>query len=203
MLAVLPLVPRPVTATDVSPLPAGWQAAFAELRLAASDHVLLIPDLRFGMRWQAESGVPGSMVGGGATIAPAPDGQATSYIYNRRPTAKYLEALYLGLPGAHAPSRAQLRADLAYWHLAAIVAVTTWNTRLGRYLAAEFGPPTIQVGDMLAWRQPVLHASRGRLAPLHGGKGRACLAWRRSSSPAEPGSSARTFANGCWPTAAR
>ena len=105
VLAVLPLIPRPVTVTGVSPLPAGWQAAFADLRLAASDHVLLIPDLRFGMRWQAESGVPGSMVGGGATIAPAPDGQATSYIYNRRPTAKYLEALYLGSPGAHAPSR--------------------------------------------------------------------------------------------------
>ena len=201
VLAVLPLIPRPVTVTGVGPLLAGWQAAFADLRLAAGDHALVIPDLRFGMRWQAESGVPGSMVGGGATIAPAPDGQATSYIYNRRPTAKYLEALYLGSPGAHAPSAAQLRADLAYWHLAAIVAVTTRDTPLGRYLAAEFGPPTIQVGDMLAWRQPVLHASRGRLAPLR--REGTCLAWRPSSSPAEPGSSARTFANGCWPAAAR
>jgi hypothetical protein len=118
------------------------------------------------MGWQAETGVPGSMVGGGALIAPNRSGQATSYIYNRRPTAKYLEALYVGLPGGRAPSRAQVRADLAYWHPAAIVAVTTANTRLARYLTAEFGPPTIKVGDMLAWQHPVLQASRGRLAPL-------------------------------------
>src|SRR4029077_1746316 len=93
-------------------------------------------------------------------------GQATSYIYNRRPTVEYLGALYAGLPGGRAPSRAQVRADLAYWHPAAIVAVTTANTRLARYLTAEFGPPTIEVGDMLAWRHPVLQASPGRLAPL-------------------------------------
>jgi hypothetical protein len=156
VLAILPLVPRPVPVADVSPLPAGWQAAFADLRLAGSDPVLLIPDLRLGLRWQAESGVPASMVGGGATTAPAPDGQATSYVDNRRPTVKYLEELYLGEPAGPAPSRARLRADLAYWHPAAIVAVTTRSTRLGRYLTAEFGPPTIQVGDVLAWRHPVL-----------------------------------------------
>jgi hypothetical protein len=202
VLAVLPLIPRPVKVSAVTPLPAGWQAAFADLRLTASDHVLLIPDLRFGLRWQAESGVPGSMVGGGATTEPAPDGQATSYVYQRRPTATYLETLYLGTPGGRAPSQAQLRADLAYWHLAAIVAVTTSNTQLGRYLTAEFGAPTFQVGNMLAWKRPVLQTPPGRLAPLRG-KGRACLAWRRSSSPAEPDSLARTSANGCWPTGAR
>jgi hypothetical protein len=166
VLAVLPLIPRPVPVNDVSAPPAGWRTAFARLRLTASDPVLLIPDIRLGMRWQAETGVPGSMVGGGATIEPAPDGQATSYVDQRRPTAEYLEALYLGLPGGPAPTQAQLRADLAYWRPAAIVAVTTRNTRLGRYLTAEFGSPTIQVGDMLAWRQPVLHAPPGRLAPL-------------------------------------
>jgi dTDP-glucose 4,6-dehydratase len=166
VLAILPLVPRPVSITGVTPLPAGWQAAFARLRLAPSDHVLLIPDLRLGMRWQAESGVPGSMIGGGATIAPAPDGQAISYVNQRRPTAYYLEGLYVGLPGGHAPSQAQLRADLAYWRPSAIVAVTAANTRLARYLTAEFGPPAIAVGDMLAWPHPVLHAPPGRLTPL-------------------------------------
>jgi len=160
VLAVLPLIPRPVAVARVAPLPAGWQTTFADLRLTASDHVLLIPDLRSGMRWQAETGVPGSMVGGGAIIAPAADGQATSYVDHRRPTAKYLEMLYLGAPGGHAPPQAQLRADLAYWQPAAIVAVTTRGTPLGRYLTAEFGPATVQIGDMLAWKHPVLRAGR-------------------------------------------
>jgi hypothetical protein len=202
VLAILPLVPLPLPAASVGQAPAGWQQAFARLGLASDAEVLVIPDLRNGMGWQAETGVPGSMVGGGALIAPNRSGQATSYIYNRRPTAKYLEALYVGLPGGRAPSRAQVRADLAYWRPAAIVAVTTANTRLARYLTAEFGPPTIEVGDMLAWRHPVLQASPGRLAPLRR-KGRTCLAWTRSSSPGARGSLARTFANGCWPTAAR
>jgi hypothetical protein len=169
VLAVLPLIPRPVAAADVTPLPAGWRAAFAGLRLAAGDRVLLIPDIRLGLRWQATSGVPGSMVGGGATTEPGPGGRATSYIDQRRPTANYLERLYLGLPSGPGPSQATLRADLAYWQPAAIVAVTTRNTRLGRYLTAKFGPPTISVGDMLAWRQPLLRAPPGRLAP-YGGK---------------------------------
>ena len=165
-LAILPLVPLPLPAASVSQVPAGWREAFAGLRLASGADVLVIPDLRSGMGWQAETGVPGSMVGGGAVIEPNPSGQAASYIYNRRPTVQYLGALYAGLPGGRAPSRTQLRADLAYWHPAAIVAVTTANTRLARYLTAEFGPPTIEVGDMLAWRHPVLQAPPGRLAPL-------------------------------------
>jgi hypothetical protein len=169
VLAVLPLIPRPVPVADVTPLPAGWRAAFAGLRLAASDRVLLIPDIRLGLRWQATSGVPGSMIGGGATIEPGPGGQATSYVDQMRPTAVYLETLYLGLPAGPAPSQATLRADLGYWQPAAIVAVTTQNTRLGRYLTAEFGPPTLSVGDMLAWREPIPRAPPGRLAP-YGGK---------------------------------
>jgi hypothetical protein len=156
VLAILPLVPLPLPTANVGQAPAGWRQAFAGLRLAPGADVLVIPDLRYGMGWQAETGVPGSMVGGGAIIEPDRSGQATSYIYNRRPTAKYLDALYLGLPGGRAPSPAQLRADLAYWHPAAIVAVTTRASRLGRYLAATFGPPTIEVGDMLAWQHPVL-----------------------------------------------
>ena len=202
VLAILPLVPRPLGAWNVSRAPAGWQEIFARLRLASSATVLVIPDLRNGMGWQAETGVPGSMVGGGAIIEPDPSGQATSYIYNRRPTVQYLEALYAGLPAGPAPSRAQVGADLAYWHPAAIVAVTTANTRLARYLSAEFGPPAIAVGEMLAWPHPVLQASPGRLAPLRR-EGCVCLAWRRLSSPGGPDSSARTFPSGCWPTDVR
>jgi hypothetical protein len=161
VLAILPLLPLPLPAATVSPAPAGWSQAFARLGLAANADVLVIPDLRNGTGWQAETGVPGSMVGGGAVIAPDRSGQATSYIYNRRPTAKYLEALYIGSPGGRPPSPAQLRADLAYWHLAAILAVTTPTSRLGRYLAATFGPPVIEAGDVLAWPHPALQATGG------------------------------------------
>ena len=88
VLAILPLVPLPLPAANVGQAPAGWQEAFAGLRLASDAHVLVIPDERNGMGWQAETGVPGSMVGGGALIEPNRSGQATSYIYNRRPTVE-------------------------------------------------------------------------------------------------------------------
>ena len=156
VLAILPLVPRPLPATSVSQPPAGWQATFARLRLAADAHVLVIPDMRLPLRWQAETGVPASMVGGGATIEPDRTGQATSYIYNRLSTTQYLYALWQGSPPGRAPSPSQIRGDLAYWRLAAIVAVTSRSSRLARFLTGEFGPPTVQSGDVLAWRSPHL-----------------------------------------------
>lgn len=156
VLAILPLVPLPLPATSVSQPPAGWQATFARLRLAADAHVLVIPDIRLPLRWQAESGVPASMVGGGATIEPDRTGQATSYIYHRLATTQYLYALWQGSPPGRAPSQSQIRGDLAYWRLAAIVTVTSRNSRLARFLTGEFGPPTVQFGDVLTWRSPHL-----------------------------------------------
>jgi len=152
VLAVLPLVPRPVPAEAVGQAPAGWQAAFAKLGLAAHGRVLIIPDLYDPMRWQAETGVPGSMVGGGDFIEPNETGQATSYIYNRLSTVEYLTTLWQGSGRERAPSPSQIRQDLAYWRLSAIVTVTARNSRLARFLTREFGPPAVQVGDVLAWR---------------------------------------------------
>ncbi len=156
VLAILPLVPLPLPATSVSQPPAGWQASFARLRLPADAHVLVIPDIRLPTRWQAETGVPDSIVGGGATIAPDRTGQATSYVYNRRATTQYLYALWQGSPPGRAPSPSQIRGDLAFWRLAAIVTVTSRNSRLARFLTGEFGPPAVQLGDVLAWRLPHL-----------------------------------------------
>ena len=156
VLAILPLVPLPLPATRVSQPPAGWQVTFARLRLAADAHVLVIPDIRLALRWQAETGAPASMVGGGATIEPDRTGQATSYIYNRLATTQYLYALWQGSPPGRAPSQAQIRGDLAYWRLAAIVTVTSRSSRLARFLTGEFGPPTVQFGSVLAWRLPHL-----------------------------------------------
>jgi len=142
----------PVPAEAVGQAPAGWQAAFAKLGLAAHGHVLVIPDLYDPMRWQAETGVPGSMVGGGDFIEPNETGQATSYIYNRLSTVEYLTTLWQGSGRERAPSPSQIRQDLAYWRLSAIVTVTGRNSRLARFLTREFGPPAVQVGDVLAWR---------------------------------------------------
>ncbi len=173
VLAVLPLVPRPLPAAAVSPAPAGWQAAFARLRLASGARVLVIPDVQLNLRWQAETGVPGSVVGGGDFIEPDATGQATSYIYNRLITARYLTALWDGSPAVRQPSQAQIREDLAHWQLAAIVTVTSRNSRLARFLTKEFGRPVVQVDNVMAWRPPS-QAAQGKLFPRRR-KGRTCL----------------------------
>jgi hypothetical protein len=151
VVAVLPLIPRPVPAQAVGPAPAGWQAAFAELGLPPTAPVLVIPNTpQLELRWQAETGVPTSMVGVGDFIVADKTGQASSY--NRRITAVYLDSLWQGKPIAPAPSQSQIRKDLAYWQLSAIVTVTSRNSRLARFLTGEFGRPAVQVHDVLAWR---------------------------------------------------
>ena len=68
VLAVLPIVPTPLPAADVAPVPPGWSAAFAALRLPASASVLVVPipmsTFTEPLRWQADTGEPGSLVGG-------------------------------------------------------------------------------------------------------------------------------------------
>jgi dTDP-glucose 4,6-dehydratase len=88
--------------------------------------------------------------GAGDYIVPDKTGQASSY--NRRSTAWYLDSLWQGKPIARAPSQSQIRKDLAYWQLSAIVTVTGRNSRLARFLTGEFGRPAVQVDDVLAWR---------------------------------------------------
>jgi hypothetical protein len=89
---------------------------------------------------------------GGYCIAPKPvTGKAELCGSGRKPTAEYLKNLWLGKRGAVAPSTAQVRSDLRYWRPAAIVAVTSRDSRLGRYLSNVFGPPTVHDGTVLAW----------------------------------------------------
>jgi hypothetical protein len=152
-LAVVPIIPLPLQAAAVTPTPAGWQQAFARLRLASDARVLVVPvQPATVMRWQADTGVPGSVIGG-YCIAPAPGtGKAKLCGTGRKPTARYLNDLWLGKAGAAAPSTAQLRSDVAYWRPAAIVAVTSRDSQLGRYLSNVFGPPALQDGSVVAWR---------------------------------------------------
>jgi hypothetical protein len=155
VLAVLPLTPLPYAVAAPAPVPAGWQAAFARLRLAPGARVLVvpIPDNHFSqpMRWQADTGEPASMIGGfflgpnqsGLTkVSPGPAGT----------DAQYLDPLWTGKPPSGHRSLAQLRADLASWHPAAVIDVLRRRSRLGPVLTALLGRPAFKVGRLLVWR---------------------------------------------------
>ena len=178
LLAVLPILPRPLPAAAATPVPPGWSAVFASLRLPASAPVLVVPipmsTFTEPLRWQADTGEPGSLVGG-YFMGPAWDGRA--YIDgNGTPQAgRYLNFLWAesgtGLPawlgagippsaytrpGTLAPVKAvsleQMRAQIAAWRVAAIVAIAKPNSVLGDYLTVLLGPPQVAAGDVLAWR---------------------------------------------------
>jgi len=153
--ACLPLVPLPLPSAAAPALPAGWSAAFAALRLPPGARVLVVPvptaTLTDALRWQADTGQPASLIGG-YFFGPAWNGQA--YVDGNGPTAttRYLDALWSGGAAGAAPAISQVRADLAAWRPSAVVAVTSLDSPLGRYLAQYFGRPGIQAGRVLAWR---------------------------------------------------
>jgi hypothetical protein len=155
VLAVLPLVPLPYQTVPIPPVPAGWQAAFARLDLAADAPVLVVP-VPFqwntdAMRWQADTGEPGSLIGG-YFIGPNRSGQAQEYGTFAPQAAHSLDALWAGYPPVHPPA-AWIRATIAAWRPAAVVAVATPRSPVGRLLVRVLGPPTFRVGKMLAWRR--------------------------------------------------
>jgi hypothetical protein len=153
--ACLPLVPRPLPAAAAPALPAGWSAAFAALALPPGARVLVVPVptaiLTDALRWQADTGEPGSLIGGYFN-GPGPGGQA--YVDGNGPaaTAVYLDGLWSGDSAVAAPAKSQVRSDLSAWRPAAVVAVTSPGSPLGRYLVRLFGLPGLQDGRVLAWR---------------------------------------------------
>ena len=172
VLAVLPIVPRPLPAAAATPLPPGWSAVFASLRLPASATVLVVPlpmsTFTEPLRWQADTGEPGALVGG-YFIGPAWNGRSYIDGNGTPPAGLYLNAMWLkssqdlprtlatGLPaGASLPVKAvtdpKMRAQIAAWRVTAVVAVATRNSLLGRYLTVLLGPPAAAAGDVLAWR---------------------------------------------------
>jgi hypothetical protein len=155
-LAILPLVPLPYPGLRAAPLPNGWQAAFARLQLPPGARVLVVPvpysQIPQPLRWQAVSGEPGSIIGGifigvNRHGQPMRGGQAA-----RTKTSAYVDALWAGSSGVQAPAPSDIRADLAAWRPAAVVAVTNRASPLGRFLSGVFGRPAYQVGRVLAWR---------------------------------------------------
>jgi hypothetical protein len=155
-LVLVPLLPLPYQATRPAPVPIGWQAAFARLRLAQDARVLVVPvplvyDTQV-MRWQADTGEPGSLVGG-YFLGPGRAGQASFSIGQTQGAAEFLNRLWAGRSSVQSSSTALVRAGLAYWRPAAVVAVTGPGSSLGRFLVTLLGRPTIRVGRMLAWRR--------------------------------------------------
>jgi hypothetical protein len=182
VLAVLPIVPAPLTANTASPVPPGWTAAFAALRLPPAASVLTVPlpmsTFTEPLRWQADTGQPGSLVGG-YFIGPAWNGR--SYIDGSGLPAAglFLNAVWAcspsGLPavlesgvpaGACASSRvkglapARMRDQIRAWRVSAVVAITTPGSLLAQYLTSLLGPPSVGSGDVIAWRIPPYSHSR-------------------------------------------
>ena len=169
VLAVLPIVPRPLPAAATTPVPAGWPAAFASLHLPVSATVLTVPvpmsTFTEPLRWQADTGKPATLVGG-YFMGPAWDGHAYTDGNGLSQAARYLNFLWTesarGLPAsltgevpANVPFAAvndkRMLAQIAAWHVAAVVAVTVRNSVLGDYLTNLLGPPSVVVGDVMAW----------------------------------------------------
>lgn len=166
--AIAPLTPLPLASASAASLPAGWSAVFAALRLPSGATVLTVPVpaiVTVPMRWQADSGRPASLIGG---YFRGPDrvGHAALDAGALRPTAAYLDALWLGHQTNPAPTRAQVEEDLRYWRPAAVVAVARPDSTVGRYLARLFGPPTVEAGQVIAWR---LAGSSMEVAAAHMG----------------------------------
>ena len=105
------------------------------------------------LRWQADTGQPGSLIGGWFI---GPDATGHAALYGGSPAkraGKHLNALLTPASRVSAPSAAQVRADLAGWRPAAVVAVTQPSSRLARLLTRLLGPPAIRAGQVLAWRR--------------------------------------------------
>jgi hypothetical protein len=156
VLALLPLIPLPFQALTISPVPAGWQAAFARLGPDARVLVVPVPSSRAPdpMRWQAETGEPGSLIGGWF-VGPDQHGQATVEQYGPRMVnnvARYFNALWAGTPTNKQIDYAQIHFARAYWRPTAIIALTSPGSRLWRVLVKVFGRPDFRVPQLLVWR---------------------------------------------------
>jgi hypothetical protein len=157
LLAVLPLLPRPVAAITAPPVPTGWDTVFARLNLQANASALVVPlpysQQGEAMLWQADTGQPGELVAGWF-LGPTPSGRAASAYWGPSftvTTVVCLDALWQGAAPSTGCATA-VRSALGYWHPAAVVAETGPGTPLGRFLTKLLGKPAIQDGQLLAWR---------------------------------------------------
>ena len=167
VIAVVPLIPAPLPAASAEGVPAGWATAIAALRLPAAAHVLVVPipvaTFTEPLRWQADTGQPGSIVGG-YYMGPTWSGQAATDGNGLSSEAMYLNQLWAQSAGVSVgalatlpvngiyPDDAQMRAQFKGWGVSAVIADTSLNSALGHFLTGLLGRPTARAGQVLGWR---------------------------------------------------
>jgi hypothetical protein len=158
VLAVLPLVPLPYHVAKPPPVPAGWQATFSDLRLPQSAPVLVLPfpyaTQTQAMRWYADTGDPGSMIGG-YFIGPGTKKQAAFYFETddiQTQVARRLNRVWSGINTYDPPNPVVRSIVVNSWHTAAIVVVSTPGTRIITLLTQIFGAPTHHLGTVYSWK---------------------------------------------------
>jgi dolichyl-phosphate beta-glucosyltransferase len=156
VFALLPVLPAPYAPVPVGRVPAGYAATFAALDLTPDARVLMAPYPYSGtsgvMRWQADTGEPASMIGGDFIAPNQPGRLGRAGRSGMTATSYYIDYLYAGDYFEPEPSQAQIRADLAGWDPAAVVAVAGPDSPLGKFLIRLFGQPTTHIRSVLGWR---------------------------------------------------
>lgn len=162
LIAVLPLIPKPLPGGTLPTVPTGWRTVFSELRLPSGASVLVVPvptaTFTEPLRWQSDTGEPASVVGG-YFIGPAWNGHLYIDGDGLSTQEQYLNQLWeqssgqdIGQqPVGAVPDAAQMRAQLRQLHPAAVVAVTSEQSELGKYLIRLLGKPTVISGSTLGW----------------------------------------------------
>jgi hypothetical protein len=162
VLALLPIVSVPYTPAKAPKVPAGYVGSFRKLNLPADARVLVVPvpsgALTQTMRWYADVGLPTQMIGGDFIDASAKGRQSRSGRAGETPLGDYLNQLWGFVPvppvTVPEPTQAEIKAQMASWKPAAIVAEAQPNSVLAQFLIREFGPPTVQVRRFMAWKLP-------------------------------------------------
>jgi hypothetical protein len=157
VLAVLPLVPRPVAAPAGSRVPAGWTTVLTRLRLPAKASVFVVPlpysQQGDAMLWQADTGQPASL-NAGWFLGPNAEGHGDDAWWGPgaiHQTVECVDALWRGAP-EDSGCATDLLFALRYWHPAAVVADTSPGTPTGRFLIGVLGQPAVRDAAVLGWR---------------------------------------------------